>query len=116
MRWKKIALNASEQSQRKVLPIIDPVRKIEEVINDSDNYDLKLIPALIDERQPINEVLTKSNPKNIIVLIGPEGDFTQEEVNLAKNSGFLAVSLGESVLRVETAAVSVASFLKFSLD
>jgi 16S rRNA (uracil1498-N3)-methyltransferase len=51
-----------------------------------------------------------------LVFIGPEGDFTDEEVDLAKQSGFIPVTLGNLVLRVETAAVAVASFIRLYAD
>ena len=76
-------------------------------------FDLKLIPTLLGKRIPFAKIVRSSRPKKALILIGPEGDFTQEEVNLAKRIGFIPVSLGDLVLRVETAAVTVASF--FSL-
>ncbi len=110
-RWKKIILNASQQSQRSTLPVLEPIKDIKEVISKSDEYDLKLIPTLAGERQALKDALAENKAKNILVFIGPEGDFTEEEVNSAKKSGFVPVSLGHLVLRVETAAVSVAAFL-----
>jgi 16S rRNA (uracil1498-N3)-methyltransferase len=111
-RWKKIALSASQQSQRALVPVINPVRSIEEVIAASGEYDAKLIPALIDERKTLPEVFGGKKFKNILVLIGPEGDFTPQEVELAKRHGFIPVTLGALVLRVDTAALAVASFIK----
>lgn len=112
-RWKGIALSASEQSQRKSLPAIDSVKKIEEVLLEAENYDLKLIPVLIGERKTLKHVLSNPKLRNVLILIGPEGDFTPQELDLAKGAGFIPVTLGELVLRVETAAVSVASFIRF---
>ncbi|MDI6606164.1 MAG: RsmE family RNA methyltransferase [Candidatus Omnitrophota bacterium] len=111
-RWKKIALNAAEQCRGSKLPAIEPVRKIEEVLSGAHNYDLRLIPALIGERKQLKTVLNSSKPSNIILLIGPEGDFTKKEVNLAVRAGFVPVTLGKRVLRVETAAVAVVSFIR----
>ena len=111
-RWEKIALNASQQSQRCVLPVIDPVKTIEEVLKESAGYDLKLIPALINERKPLKDILVQVRPKNILILIGPEGDFTPGEVALAKSKGFVPVTLGDNVLRVDTAAVAVVSYIR----
>lgn len=115
-RWKKIALNASLQSQRDTLPIVEPIKKIEEVLSKSIDYDLKLIPTLIGERETLKEALLKNKAKNILIFIGPEGDFTPEEVDLAKKAGFIPVSLGHLVLRVETAATAVTSFIRLCLD
>jgi len=111
-RWEKIALNAAQQSQRSILPIIEPVKKIEEVLKESAGYDLKLIPVLIDERKPLRDILAQASPKNILILIGPEGDFTPDEVALAKAKGFVSVTLGDNVLRVDTAAIAVVSYLR----
>jgi len=110
-RWKKIALNASLQSQRNALPIIEPIKNIGQLLSDSGSFDLKLIPTLSGERKLLKEVLKECKPRNILVLIGPEGDFTHEEINLAKKAGFIPVSLGNLVLRVDTAAIAIASFL-----
>ena len=112
-RWKKIALSASQQSGRCNIPIVDPVKDIDEVLSDSKVYDLKIIPTLLEGQKSLKEIFIQANPKNVLVLIGPEGDFTQKEINLAKKQGCLPVSLGDLVLRVETAAVAVASFMRF---
>jgi 16S rRNA (uracil1498-N3)-methyltransferase len=70
---------------------------------------------LSGERKLIKDVLIAAKLTNILVLVGPEGDFTPEEVGQALDAGFIPVSLGNTVLRVATAAVAVASYLKFSL-
>ena len=114
-RWRKIALNAALQSQRNSLPLIGPVTGVTEVISHSQDYDLKLIPHLSGERTLIKDVISGTKPENIIVLIGPEGDFTPEEVKLALAAGFIPVSLGDTVLRVATAAAAVAGYIKFAL-
>ncbi|MFA5275355.1 MAG: RsmE family RNA methyltransferase [Candidatus Omnitrophota bacterium] len=117
-RWGKIALNASEQSKRRSLVIIDAPTSISDVIANSLGFDLKLIPTLEGKRKSLKYVLTQSLPMplpvpfNILVLIGPEGDFTDEEVKFALNAGFIPVSLGKEVLRVETAAVAAAGFIR----
>ncbi len=112
-RWRKIALSATQQSQRIALPDIEGVKDIEKLISESAGYDLKLIAALIDERKPLKEILDQHpDAKNILVLIGPEGDFTPQEIASAKKHGFIPVTLGDLVLRVDTAAVAIASFIR----
>ncbi len=115
-RWKKIALNASQQSQRNTLPILEPIKNIKELLSDSGSFDLKLIPALTAERKTLKEVLKGFKPQNILVIIGPEGDLTPVELDLAKKAGCIPVSLGDLVLRVETAAVAAASFIRLYYD
>ncbi len=111
-RWRRVALSACMQSQRKEVPFIDSIKSVGELLADSADYDLKLIPTLEGQRKPLKEVFRQSANKNILVLIGPEGDFSNREIELAKKHGCIPVSLGSLVLRVETAAVAVASFIR----
>jgi 16S rRNA (uracil1498-N3)-methyltransferase len=115
LRWRKIAQSAAQQCQRSSVPVIAPVTDVNDVIANSRDFDLKLIPHLSGERKLIKNVLSKGSYKNIIVLIGPEGDFTPEEVALALHNGFIPVSLGNTVLRVATAAIAVAAYIKLAL-
>jgi 16S rRNA (uracil1498-N3)-methyltransferase len=113
-RWEKIALAASQQSQRNTIAVIEPVKDFKEVLVESRGYDLKLIPTLAGERKNLKEVLANSHPKNILILIGPEGDFSPQEVSAAVNAGFIPVTFGDLVLRVETACVYIASVLNYA--
>ena len=115
-RWRKIAKSAACQSQRSSVPVISPVTDVKEVIKNARDFDLKLISHLTGQRTLIKDVLAKSRPKNILVIIGPEGDFTPEEVELALHNNFTPVSLGDTVLRVATAAVAVTAYIRFALD
>jgi 16S rRNA (uracil1498-N3)-methyltransferase len=114
-RWERIILSACEQSQRNTAAVLEPVQDLKAVLSKSDAYDLKLISTLYGERRPLKEALAGHRPRNILVLVGPEGDFTPEEVREAKAVGFVPVSLGGLVLRVETAAVAIASVLNYLL-
>jgi 16S rRNA (uracil1498-N3)-methyltransferase len=116
MRWRKIAQSAAQQSQRNTLPLIEPVMGLDEVLAGSDNYNLKLIPALIDQHKTLKQALANKKAKNILVLIGPEGDFTPQELAACKGQGFIPVTLGEQVLRVATAAAAVAGFIRLNED
>jgi 16S rRNA (uracil1498-N3)-methyltransferase len=113
-RWEKIAISAVKQSQRSKLVLIKPISELKEVIAQSRGFDLKLIPTLETQRKTLKEIFnsTALQFKKIIVLIGPEGDFTLQEIVLAKEAGFLPVSLGKQILRVDTAAIAVVSFIK----
>jgi len=115
-RWQRVAQSAAEQSQRSRMPDIGGVTPFEEVIADSITFDLKLIPYLSGERRTIADVVNSSRAKDIMVLIGPEGDFSPEEVDMAIAAGFIPVSLGAQVLRVDTAAIAVAAYVKLALN
>ena len=111
-RWEKIAVSAVQQSQGASLPLIDQPKDFKQVLAEAGDYDMRLIPHLCGERKTLKDALGTSKPKNILVLIGPEGDFSPQEVKLALDAGFTPVSLGDTVLRVDTAAIAVASFIR----
>ncbi|MCX5695123.1 MAG: RsmE family RNA methyltransferase [Candidatus Omnitrophica bacterium] len=111
-RWKKIALSAAKQCKRNSLVVIEPVKDFKDLIKQSREFDLKLIPHLLGDRQSLKEILAGSEASNILVLIGPEGDFSEREVSLAIAAGFIPVTLGDLVLRVDTAAIAAASFIR----
>lgn len=111
-RWQKVVLAASQQSQRSSLPKVSSLKDFREVVLSSSGFDLKLIPHLGPKRKSLKEALGAGDAKNILVLIGPEGDFSDGEVKKAVNAGFISVSLGENVLRIDTAAIAVVSFIK----
>jgi 16S rRNA (uracil1498-N3)-methyltransferase len=116
MRWEKIALSAVKQSHRCRLAQIKPVSTLQELFLNAGEFDLKLIPTLEGRRKTLRQIFDRDSEKarKIMVLIGPEGDFTPDEIALAKKAGFLPVSLGERVLRVDTAAIAVASYIKLN--
>jgi 16S rRNA (uracil1498-N3)-methyltransferase len=114
-RWRRLALSAAEQSQRNLLPQIPGILTLDDVLQQTRDFSLKLIPTLDGTRRTLSEVTPTSFKGNCVVLIGPEGDFTPEEVQSATQSGFIPVSLGQTVLRVDTAAIAVASYIKMAL-
>jgi len=111
-RWQKIACFSSEQSQRNSVPQVDLPKRLTEVLKISGEFDLKLIPTLEGKRKSLPEALGENRFRNILILIGPEGDFTPAEVRQAIGCGFTPVSLGNEVLRVDTAAIAVTGFIK----
>ncbi len=115
-RWRKIAQSASEQSQRNIVPVIDKVKSLEEVLKEADKFDLKIIPTLEGniKKLSLRGAIAAKQPQNIFVLIGPEGGFTPDEVTKALEMGFLPITLGNLVLRVDTAAIAVVSFIKLN--
>jgi 16S rRNA (uracil1498-N3)-methyltransferase len=114
-RWRKIALNAAEQSQRNTLPEITPVMDFKAMLPAVEGYQGKLIPTLDGGCKPLKDILAGLTSGSVFAAIGPEGDFTPEEIDRAISSGFTPVSLGDTTLRVETAAIAVASYIKLAL-
>ena len=73
---------------------------------------MKLIPTLGADTKTLEEIFLRGVPASIMALIGPEGDFSAAEVNAAISAGFIPVSLGDLVLRVDTAAIAIASYIR----
>jgi len=113
-RLQNILISAMLQSQQCWLPVLHkPVDfellfRQQEVMNTSQKF---IAHCLEDQKRNLNDLVNETLPSQII-LIGPEGDFTKQEVELAKQNHFMSVSLGETRLRAETAAVVAAVLLK----
>jgi len=107
--WKKISISACEQSERSYLPLIKPIISFDDYIKNC-SYDQKII--LDTEAEKMLSRVYKKNQSSCSILIGPEGDFTKEEYNIAKKLNFSPASLGDNILRVETAVIAAFSYIK----
>lgn len=115
-RYQAVAINAAKQSKRKTVPTIHPISEFKKaLVNFCGPETVSFIPCLLGQRDSIADAFHKYStpPTKIIFFIGPEGDFTPEEVKAAVQSGCIPVSLGETVLKVDTAAISAVSFAMF---
>lgn len=102
-RFEKVMVAAMKQSIKSRLPVIEDIVSFEKLVKQP--FDGQKIIAWIDD--DVTETLCDVYKKggNALVLIGPEGDFSPEEVALARENGFVPVSLGDARLRTETAAL-----------
>ena len=91
-RLKKIILSAAKQSKDYFIPSLSPIQKFENIIQ-SNEYDQKLLAACKGDTKPFREIY--SPRKKSIIFVGPEGDFTDQEMELAKMHHVQFVSLGE---------------------
>jgi len=108
-RYQAVALNAAKQSQRVFLPNIFPVTSFSEVFEVIEDAQW-MIPSLCGPRRHVFHVFQEEKtPRRWGFLIGPEGDFTPEEYTLARMRGARPVTLGSTILKVETAALCVLS-------
>ncbi len=113
-RFQKVAMNAAKQSGRISIPRIHPMTALLDVLKAKDPQALAVIPSLNGQSQSIIEVLSVHKQLPVfMVLIGPEGDFTPDEVKTAGAYGCRPVSLGRSVLKVDTAAISTVALARF---
>jgi 16S rRNA (uracil1498-N3)-methyltransferase len=111
IHWRAITQAACEQCERTVLPLVEPVQAIADYLAKADT-DVKGALKLIfctGDHSSLAKTIAPLPAQNVILLIGPEGGFTPEEIGLAMNAGFQAVSLGKRILRTETAGIAAIS-------
>jgi len=111
LRFETVALNAAKQCQRCDLPMIHSVTPFKNVIDLLSKDATLIMPGLTKKRKRLLDMLPVKQSK-IVILIGPEGDFTAQEYDYARKNKALIVSLGEHVLKVETAALATVSTIQ----
>jgi 16S rRNA (uracil1498-N3)-methyltransferase len=111
-RWRRIVQEAARQSGS-VVPFVDFRESITDLF-EFQKVDLKLVLWEGEHNRHLKAVFKDVKiPTSIVVMIGPEGGFTKEEVNTAKSLGFISVTLGKRVLRTETAGITMLSILQY---
>ena len=114
-RWVQISVEAGKQCGISRLPVIQPVTSWRTMMTSLHEYDLTLIGTLQGPYQGLSSLLSDRNLRTVLLLIGPEGDFTEEEIQQALQAGAQRFSLGPTVLRSETAALAAVSLISFLL-
>ena len=114
-RWQKIANEASKQSGRVRVPSVGKVASFNEIIKISSGCDLALIAALSKDSVPLKKALNGFKDGSLALAIGPEGDFTPDEVAAARTAGFKLISLGRNVLKSDTAGLAALAMLNYEL-
>ncbi len=99
-RLEKIIKEASEQSGRSIVPTLSPILNFEDALKVGTNSEEKIIFHLIDK-----EYIPNKKADNVSIFIGPEGGFTEKEINLSIENDYILASLGKNTLRGETAAI-----------
>ncbi len=126
-RWRRIALEAAKQCGRTKPPEVKDVASWPDVLSFLSGFDLKLLFCLDKKRQLLKDILrtplekdfltgqVQNEPKRVALCVGPEGDFTQDEIRQARDAGCICVSLGANVLKSDTAAVSALAMVNYEL-
>jgi 16S rRNA (uracil1498-N3)-methyltransferase len=121
-KWQTAAIEAAKQCGNPFVPDVAPIESAKAFIKTANNFDLKLVASLETDAGALQDALRKFRdeqghpPKRVLWLIGPEGDFSAEELALAKAHGFVPITLGPLVLRCETAAVYAMSVTNYELQ
>lgn len=106
--WRKVAISACEQCGRNQVPIIHPPKHAHEWAATTES-DIKLVLHTRDQKA-LSDLQT---PNSIALLVGPEGGFTDQEVDVCIQHGFTGLTLGPRILRTETAALAALSLLQY---
>jgi 16S rRNA (uracil1498-N3)-methyltransferase len=115
LRWHRIATQALKQCKRTDLPEIGNALSFEQVLEYSKRCNLKIVfweneSAGLDRSIGSNDM---PPAKKILLMLGPEGGFTEKEIEMAKSSGFLAAGLGPRILRAETATLAACAIVQY---
>ncbi len=128
-KWQNIAIEAAKQCGQNWLPHVHVPRKLAQFFSGAESrpslpstaFDLQLIGSLQTDAQHLKKILQEhvqhhgALPRNVLMLVGPEGDFTPAELALARTHGCRPITLGPIILRVETAAIYCLSILSYEL-
>lgn len=115
-RWQKIAMEAARSSHSSFVTEVSPVSSFQDMLASASADVLKLIFWEEESQKTIKDVLTDttlSAVKIFFIVVGPEGGFSKDEIAKTENAGFVSVSLGRQILKVETAAAAIVSIIQY---
>ncbi len=118
-RYQKIAESAAKQSQRNRIPVVTPVMNLRQALSYAEEQNMRLLFAYekADNPEKTREIIRSVRPgQRIGIVIGPEGGFDPEEAELLKKGGAETVTLGNRILRTETAPIYLMSVLGYQLE
>ena len=116
--WQAIAEAAAKQSKRAIIPNVHMPMTMKEAVQYAKDMDVKLIPYENAEHMDVTKNLIEGiKPgESVAVFIGPEGGFSEEEIELCKASDIKPITLGKRILRTETAGFTIISWLMYHLE
>ncbi|MEO0144497.1 MAG: RsmE family RNA methyltransferase [candidate division WOR-3 bacterium] len=110
-RWEKIIINACKQSHRQIVPKLHNIKSLTEIIEISKDYDLRIFGSVHSKKN----ILEFEKSDKVLIVIGPEGGLSEDEELLLKEHEFLDFSLGNFILRSETASIVAISSIILNL-
>ena len=111
-KWQKIADEAVKQCGRTIKPTVEAIVSLEQLAKDYADYT-RFICYEAEDEQSFKEMLQSADSKKYLILIGPEGGFAPEEVQLCKDAGFKSISMGKRILRAETASIAALTIVMY---
>lgn len=117
IRWNKISEVAAKQSKRNSIPKVENSINMTQLYDEIKKYDLVIVAYENEDNITLKDILkSEENPKNIAIIIGPEGGISFDEVENLTKSGAKKASLGNRILRTETAPIAVLSMIVYEYD
>lgn len=113
-RWNMICKEASEQSKRTSITIVNDIINLKDLID--IKVDKKLVCSTTENFNMIHEELDDKNYESVLVVIGPEGGISPKEEIYLEQNGFIRISFGQLILRVETACIYMASIFNYIVN
>lgn len=114
-RWRKILLEASQQSRRVRVPGLEALAKPDAAFP-AHNQGLSIMLSESAEAKPLRELLDGKQSSSAVLAVGPEGGWTESEFGASRSAGFREASLGRLILRAETAVIASLAALNFALS
>jgi len=112
-RWQNIAISASKQCGRLDVPEVKTPVRFKDFLDELEPYDTVMMACLSEETTPIKDCISNLKHGKILVMVGPEGDFSPGEIESAKSRGAKLISLGRLVLKSDTAGLYILSVLNY---
>jgi len=113
-RWRRIAMQAAEQSRRTAIPEIASPLKLDDALGASADLRIVLAETEIDCR--LRDLVASHPSRQIVLAIGPEGGWSEDELETFSKQGWISASLGPTILRVETAAIAAVAIVVSELS
>lgn len=110
-RWQRVAISAIKQSERLFLPEIEPLSSYEDVLKRANGYDITIIAWERARDRRLKGLL--NGKQKILAFVGPEGGFTADEIEEAQASGAIPITLGDKILRSETAGIALITMILY---
>jgi 16S rRNA (uracil1498-N3)-methyltransferase len=108
-RWRRIALEAAKQSRRSSIPMVSEPRPLREALRTPPQDSLRLLLAEDERQQTLLGALKSSGERELMLAVGPEGGWAEDETAMFREYKWQSVSLGTTILRAETAAIAACS-------
>ncbi|MBN2516261.1 MAG: 16S rRNA (uracil(1498)-N(3))-methyltransferase [Deltaproteobacteria bacterium] len=115
-RWRKIAVEASRQCKRVSIPEITNIISFDEMLKQADKDDVRIIFWEEESKRGLKTILHDKKWKDanhFFLVVGPEGGFSKEEVERASGNSFISATLGNYILRTETAALTILAIVQY---